>query len=121
MNKEIALDFLNKVIAGEYDYAYQAYVDLAGKHHNMYTPAGFDSLKTGMQAADAEMPNKHFEIKNVFGSGDLVAVHSHFIPKDGDPGMATVHMFRFENGKIVEMWDVAQQIPKELPNVDGAF
>jgi hypothetical protein len=35
--------------------------------------------------------------------------------------MSVVHMFRIRNGKIAEMWDCGQQIPKDSPNTDGAF
>jgi predicted SnoaL-like aldol condensation-catalyzing enzyme len=60
-------------------------------------------------------------VKNVLGDGDLVAIHSHLIFTAGEPGMATVHIFRFEEGKIVEMWDIGQAIPVESPNRMGAF
>jgi predicted SnoaL-like aldol condensation-catalyzing enzyme len=35
--------------------------------------------------------------------------------------MAVVHILRFEGGKIVEMWDVGQEIPKDSPNALGVF
>jgi predicted SnoaL-like aldol condensation-catalyzing enzyme len=41
--------------------------------------------------------------------------------KQDDPGMTVVHIFRFQNGKIIEMWDVGQEIPHDSPNVDGAI
>jgi len=118
-NKDRAVAFLNQVIAGDIENAYEVYVDLTGKHHNMYTPAGFVNLMKGMQAAEEKTPNKTFVIKHVFGDGDLVAIHSHL--KQGEMNMATVHMFRFGNNKVVEMWDIAQTIPDEQVNTDGAF
>jgi len=57
----------------------------------------------------------------VLGDGDIVAVHSQLVIKPGDPGMTVVHIFRFESGKVVEMWDIGQQLPVESPNIDGAF
>lgn len=50
-----------------------------------------------------------------------MAVHSHLKMSSDEPGMATVHMFRFEEGKVVELWDIAQAIPSEEINSDGAF
>jgi predicted SnoaL-like aldol condensation-catalyzing enzyme len=35
--------------------------------------------------------------------------------------IAVVHILRFEQGKIVEMWDVSQQVPKDSPNKLGMF
>lgn len=121
MNKENAIDFLSMIIQGKINEAYDKYVNLKGKHHNMYTPSGFTNLLQGMQAAEDQNPNKQFQIKNVFGEDDLIAVHSHLTLSANEPGMATVHMFRFDNNKIVELWDIAQPIPKDLINTDGPF
>jgi len=117
MNKDKAIHFLE----GKISEAYELYVDANGRHHNMYTPAGFANLQEGMQAAEEQTPNKQFKIKNVFGGDELIAVHSHLIINPSEPGMATVHMFRFENGKIIEMWDIAQSISSDSPNSDGPF
>jgi predicted SnoaL-like aldol condensation-catalyzing enzyme len=119
--KERAMDFLHMVVAGEIDAAYDTYVNMHGVHHNVYYASDFTSLKHGMQENHAQFPNKRLMVKNVLGEGDLVAVHSNLIMKDGEPGMAVVHLFRFENGKIVEMWDVGQAIPLNSPNRRGAF
>jgi predicted SnoaL-like aldol condensation-catalyzing enzyme len=32
-----------------------------------------------------------------------------------------VHLLRFEHGKIVEFWDVAQAVPEEVENELGMF
>lgn len=121
MNRDKAVAFLNQVIAGDIEGAYQTYVNFEGKHHNVHTPAGFANLMKGMQAAEGQSPNKTFVIKNVFGDDELVAVHSHLVMKEGDAGMITVQMFRFKDGKIIELWDVAQTIPEEQVNADGPF
>jgi predicted SnoaL-like aldol condensation-catalyzing enzyme len=94
---------------------------MTGKHHNPFFPAGLLSLQKAMMENQVESPNKQIIIKNVLGDRNLVAVHSHLVPKPGDAGMATVHLFRFRRGKIVEFWDCAQVIPGDSPNSDGAF
>jgi len=35
--------------------------------------------------------------------------------------VAVVHIFRFENGKVVELWDLGQQMIKDSPNENGLF
>ena len=92
-----------------------------GKHHNLYFPAGFSVLQKAMEENHIQFPNKIIPTKNIFADGNLVAVHSHVQIQNGDKGIAVVHMFRFSNGKIVEMWDVGVPIPEDLPNTDGAF
>ncbi len=120
-HKERAVDFLNLVVAGEIDEAYDSYINMHGRHHNVYYAADFASLKKGMLENHAQFPNKRIMVKNVLGDGNLVAVHSNIVTKAGEPGVSAVHLFRFENGRIVEMWDVGQAVPISSPNLTGAF
>jgi len=120
-NKQAAVDFLQMVVAGNIDAAYEKYVDMNGKHHNAYYAPGFDVLKQGMKDNHVQFPNKVFTTKNVIGDGDLVAVHSRMSLKPGEIEVAVVHIFRFKDGKIVEMWDVGQKLESNSPNTDGIF
>jgi predicted SnoaL-like aldol condensation-catalyzing enzyme len=120
-NKQIAKHFLELVITGKIDEAYEKYVDMKGKHHNMFFPSGFHALRDAMKENHVKFPNKQFVIKNALCEGELMAVHSHLVLSSGEQEMSVVHLFRFENGKIVEMWDCGQVIPKDMINKDGAF
>ena len=119
--KRIALQFLQLVVAGSIDEAYDKHVDLGGKHHNPSFPAGFPSLKKAMIENHVRFPNKQIIVKNVLGDSDRVAVHSHIVLRAGEPGMAAVHLFRFHGDRIVEMWDCGQPVPADSPNEDGMF
>jgi predicted SnoaL-like aldol condensation-catalyzing enzyme len=120
-SKKAAVDFLQLVVAGRIDKAYDRYVDMTGKHHNPFFPAGFSSLKKAMAENESQSPNKKLDVAHVLADGDLVAVHSRLAFGADQPDMTVVHLFRFAGGKVVEMWDVAQQIPPESPNEDGAI
>ena len=119
--KQVAVDFLQKVVAGDIEKAYEKYVNMGGKHHNSFCPAGFEGLKKGMIENDAQFPNKKFTVKHVLGDGDLVSVHSHLVLKPGELELSTNHILRFEGDRIVEFWDCAQPMPKDSPNKDGMF
>lgn len=117
--ENVAVNFLELVISGKIDEAYEKYVDMRGKHNNVYFPDGFSSLKDAMKENHKVFPNKLFDIKHCVVDGNTAAIHSHLVL--GDKQMTVVHIFRFEKSKIVEMWDVGQEIPANIPNKDGAF
>ena len=120
-HKTAAVQFLQLVVAGRIEEAYRDYVDIQGKHHNLYFPAGFPSLKKAMIEDHVQSPNKRLSVVNVLEERDLIAVHSHLEFAQGKGSMITVHLFRFTQDRIVEIWDCGQLIPPDLPNKDGPF
>lgn len=76
---------------------------------------------TAMEESAAQSPQKIFEVKRVIEDGEMVVVHSHVRQTPDDLGAAVVHIFRFQHGLIVELWDVGQAIPVDSPNEYGAF
>jgi predicted SnoaL-like aldol condensation-catalyzing enzyme len=119
-NSRRAVEFLELASAGRVDDAYQLTAP-GGKHHNQYLEAGWEALKAAMKAAGERTPDQQLDVKHVVESGDLVAVHSHVVPHPGQAGIAVVHLFRFENGKIAELWDIGQAVEPGSPNSDGTF
>ncbi len=75
----------------------------------------------GMEENARQNPNKVLEIKRVIAEGGLVVVHSHVRQKPDDLGAVLVHIFRFEKGRIVELWDIGQPVPDKSPNQYGMF
>jgi predicted SnoaL-like aldol condensation-catalyzing enzyme len=120
-HKQAAVQFLKLIETGQIAEAYQRYTAANGKHHNPYFRAGFPALQKGMQANHDQFPDMRLSVKNVIGEGELVAVHSHVVPRPGEQGMAAVHIFRFEGDKIVEFWDCGEPVPADLQNEDGMF
>src|SRR4030042_1257337 len=119
--KESAVDYLELVVQGHIEEAYQKYIDLQGVHHNSFFLSGFPALKQAMIENHAQFPHKKFIVKHVLGEEDLVVVHSNIVLKADEPGMAVIHIFRFSENKIVEMWDIGQAVPADSLNKDGAF
>jgi predicted SnoaL-like aldol condensation-catalyzing enzyme len=74
-----------------------------------------------MEENHREYPNKILEVQRTVSEGELVAVHSRIRMSAADNGMAVIHLFRFQDGKIAEMWSVGQQVAEESPNVNGMF
>ena len=118
---ELAVRFLTLVVKGRIEEAYQSHVDMRGKHHNPFFPAGFPALQRAMMDDQLQHPAKQLTVQHVLSDGNLVAVHSLLLLRPGGETMAVVHIFRFERRKIVEAWDCAQPLPSTSPNDDGAF
>ena len=119
--KEIAMAFLNLVVSGKIDEGYDLYVAEEFRHHNPYFKGDRQSLLNAMKENAIANPDKIFEIKRTLQDGNLVAVHSHVRQNPGDPGAAVVHIFRFFEDRIVELWDVGMPAPKDNINENGIF
>jgi len=81
--------------------------------HNPYTATGRQAFIDYVGSWAKEKPNAYSEIIRVVAEGDLVVVHVHDRLNKEDRGSAVVDIFRVENDKIVEHWDVIQDIPEK--------
>jgi len=120
--RQTALNFLNQVILGRISEAFEKYVARQGfRHHNPHFRGDRESLKAAMMDANLKFPNTTLDVQRVFEEDDLVAVHSRVKHSADAAEIAVVHIFRFEREKVVELWDVAMQAPKDSPNENGMF
>ena len=119
--KENAQDFLVLTAKGKARKAFAFYVGHEFRHHNVYFNGDAESLMHAMDESAKANPDRIFEIKRALVEGELVAVHSHVRQSADDLGVALVHIFRFENHKIVEMWDIGQAVPADSVNENGMF
>ncbi|MFH8251176.1 nuclear transport factor 2 family protein [Microbacterium sp. B2969] len=55
-------------------------------------------------------PDATFEIQRILVDGDLAMVHVK-ASRPGAADAAVADIYRFEDGRIVEHWDVLQQVP----------
>jgi len=120
-NKNAAVSFLKLAASGKVQEAYSKFVGDGFRHHNPFFEGSAESLQAGMQANALQNPGKVLDVKRVIAEGELVVVHSHVQQKPSERGAAVIHIFRFENDRIVEPWDLGQPIPDESPNRFGMF
>lgn len=120
-NTDIAISFLKLASSGKVNEAYSNYVGNRFSHHNPFFEGTVQALQTGMEENARQNPNMVFTILRTISEGDLVVTHSHVQPTPEQRGAVVVHIFRFENGKIVELWDVGQPIPEMSVNQNGMF
>ena len=119
--RQTAITFLKLAASGKVSEAFEKYTSAGFRHHNPNFRGDAKSLKAGMMEAHHRFPNTTLEVQHVFEEGDSIAVHSRVRHSADAPEIAVVHIFRFEDRRIAEMWDVGMEAPKESPNEDGMF
>lgn len=90
-------------------------------NHNPMAQTGRDAAVNFLQPFFDANPEARYIVHRVIVDGDLAAVHNEarFVP--GQQPMAVVDIFRVENCKIVEHWDVVQPVPETSMNDNGMF
>jgi predicted SnoaL-like aldol condensation-catalyzing enzyme len=89
--------------------------------HSSLAEPGVQALKDWLDKVRVESPDATQDIKRVFVEGDHVICHVHVERWPGDPGIAVCDIFRFEDGKIKEHWDVIQFIDENPVNPNSMF
>jgi len=120
-NKRNVLEFYDKALNQKDFDAASAYFGPHYIQHNPTARDGIEGFKAFLQFLRDKFPDSHSEIKRAFADGDYVILHVHAVREPGTRGFAIVDIFRLENGKIVEHWDVRQEIPETAANSNGMF
>ncbi|KTD69863.1 SnoaL-like domain protein [Legionella santicrucis] len=120
-NKDIVSQFYQKALnEKDFDGA-QPYLGDWYIQHNPMAQDGVIGLKNYINYLKTAYPQSHSEIKRIFAEGNYVIVHVHSVLEPGTKGRAIVDIFRLEDNKIYEHWDVIQPIPDESANNNGMF
>ncbi|HEX3866641.1 MAG TPA: nuclear transport factor 2 family protein [Gemmatimonadaceae bacterium] len=121
VNKEVALAFYDAALNRKDADAACALLGPEYLQHNPKAQDGVEGFRTFVATLRAATPESQSEIKQVFVDGNVVILHVHKIPEPGTLGVAIIDLFRLADGKIVEHWDVTQQIPSETASGNSMF
>ncbi|MEV8466926.1 nuclear transport factor 2 family protein [Fluviibacterium sp. DFM31] len=89
--------------------------------HNPHVASGKQGFIDYFDRMAAEYPGKRVEIKRAFCDGDHVILHCHQI-WPGGLEYAGIDIFRLDaQGKVVEHWDVLQEMPAHSAHDNGMF
>lgn len=120
-NKKVATAFYEAAINQKNFEAAVKFLGAQYKQHNPTAGDGAEGLKGFIEFLKSRYPAQRGDIKRVIAEGDLVVLHVHSTRGDNTPGRAIVDIFRVEKGKVVEHWDVIQDIPEKALNNNGMF
>lgn len=121
-NKALVTEFANAVlIGGAFDRIGEFIV--GGDAYLQHNPLFGDGLQALGEAfaklAEAGNAIVYTEVHHILGEGNFVVAMSE--GTFGDVPTAYFDLFRIEDGKIVEHWDVIQEIPAEMAHDNGKF
>jgi predicted SnoaL-like aldol condensation-catalyzing enzyme len=120
-NKAAVLEFYDKAL-NQKDFAAAAkYLGPRYIQHNPNAADGIEGFKKFIEFRREKFPDAKSEVKRALVDGDFVILHVHSIRAPGERGVAIVDIFRLENGKVVEHWDVVQPIPETAANANTMF
>jgi len=120
-NKELVLGFVRDVLGNAAPEKVSSYMDPAVyMQHNPNIADGLNGLIDAIETYAAQgMVITKFEPQIVVAEGNFVFVASDAV-MGGEP-WAFFDLWRVENGKIVEHWDVVSPIPAEMAHDNGKF
>lgn len=112
-NKETVARLFDAFRAGDTEAFNELIVD-DYKQHNPLAGDGLQAVKDFF----TQFGPVDVEVHRVIADGDFVAVHSHYKTLNS----AGVDIFRFnDDGKIIEHWDVLQEVPTATASGNDMF
>jgi predicted SnoaL-like aldol condensation-catalyzing enzyme len=119
-NKKLVMDAFDLLfVQHKVDQAVDTYFAPGYIQHNPMAATGAEPMRQFFKGFYAANPGASVKVGHVLADGDLVAVHYIAKFKPEDRGFAVVDIFRVENGKIAEHWDVGQPVPEKSANTNG--
>ena len=120
-NKRLVLAFYEEIIGRKDFEAGRKYMGATYRQHAPYATDGHEGLRNFVQWFKQNFPNHRHEIKRVIAEGDFVMLHVHGWGGLNPHGESVVDIFRVEDGKVVEHWDIIQPIPDKADNANSMF
>ncbi len=120
INKRNVAEFYDLIInKKDFDSA-RKYMGPRYKQHNPLVKDYPEGLAEFVDFLKTNHPGAKSEIVRIFAEGDYVILHVHSL-RPSNTHRAIVEIFRLENGKIDEHWDVIQEVPDDSANPNGMF
>ena len=120
-NKKAVVEFYDLAINKKDFDAASKFIGPRYVQHNPRAADGPEGLKAYIAFLRDKFPDAHSDVIRVFADGDYVIQHVHSVPTPGSRGNAIVNIYKLENGKIVEHWDVIQPVPEKSANNNTMF
>lgn len=120
-NRSIVLEFYDGVFNKHEVERYSHVIVDQYIQHNPSVPDGKAAFVNFFTQRFKDNPEATSRIVRSATDGDLVFIHVNSKENTNDPGRAIVDVFRIDNGKIVEHWDVIRKVSDTAKNNNTMF
>ena len=120
-NRQLVLDFYERFFNKHETVQASSVVADSYIQHNPDVPDGKEPFVSYFTGFFKENPASHARVVRSAVDGDLVWLHVHSTNGKNDRGQSVLDIFRVKDGKIVEHWDVIQDVPVKAANSNTMF
>ncbi|HEX3079783.1 MAG TPA: ester cyclase [Puia sp.] len=118
-NKKMVADFYQSLFGDKNTAAIDQYIGDTYIQHNPALPDGKDALKKAVSSWFKGQPKDTVDVRHLGADGNFVYIHTK--SKMGNKTVSILDIFRVENGKITEHWDIMQEVPAKSANAHPMF
>jgi predicted SnoaL-like aldol condensation-catalyzing enzyme len=118
-NKKIVADFYQQLFGDKDLSAIDKYIGDVYIQHNPGLKDGKEELKNAAAVWFKGAPKEKIDIRHIGSDGKFVYIHTR--ATRGTKTESVLDIFRLENGKITEHWDIIQEVPQKTENPHPMF
>jgi predicted SnoaL-like aldol condensation-catalyzing enzyme len=118
-NKKLVASLYQEVFGDKNIDAVDKYIGDTYIQHNPSVADGKEALKTALKIWFKGAPKEKIDIQHIGADGNFVYIHTR--SKQGNKTVSVMDIFRVEGGKVVEHWDVLQEVPAKAANDHPMF
>jgi predicted SnoaL-like aldol condensation-catalyzing enzyme len=118
-NKKLVADLYQELFGDKNIEAADKYIVENYIQHNPHAADGREALKEVLKVWFKNAPKENIDIQHIGADGNFVYIHTKM--KMGNKINSVMDIFRIEDNKVVEHWDVIQEVPEKSVNPHPMF
>jgi predicted SnoaL-like aldol condensation-catalyzing enzyme len=118
-NKKLVANLYQEVFGDKNIEAVDKYIGDNYIQHNPSVADGKEALKAALEIWFKNAPKEKIDIQHIGADGNFVYIHTK--SKQGNKTISVIDIFRVDGGKVVEHWDVMQEVPARSVNDHPMF
>lgn len=118
-NKKLVLDLYQEIFGDKNIDAVDKYIGDPYIQHNPSVADGREALREALKVWFKDAPKEKIDVQHIGADGNFVYIHTK--STRANKTYSVMDIFRVEGGKVVEHWDVIQEVPAKSANDHPMF